>query len=356
MGESIWRKAMNRTLLITGVAGFIGSHLAQAALKCGYKVRGVDDFSTGLDENIAAFRDQIQLFRGSVTDQEVLHRACQGVDCVLHHAAVVSVPISMEDPPKNDTVNVAGTLKVLMAARDAGVRRVVFASSSSVYGEPAEFPIREVVPVDPLSPYAVSKAAGELYMRMFSHSFGVETVCLRYFNVFGPKQDPSSGYSGVLARFTMQMLREQQPTIFGDGEQTRDFTFVEDIARANLLACGAPTEKVNRRTFNVATGRATSLNQIYSTLQRITGYARPAAYADARRADIRHSVADVSAVQDALGFRAMVSLEDGLRRTAAWYSGQLRPRSAWQPGMHPAMEVPVPVAGSPAETARVAAI
>ena len=335
---------MRGTLLITGVAGFIGSNLAQAALQCGFEVRGLDDFSTGWEENLAPFRDQVQLHRGSVTDPIVLHRACAGVDCILHHAAIVSVPKSLEEPTKNDAVNVSGTLNVLMAARDAGVRRVILASSSSVYGEPVQFPICETAAVDPLSPYAVSKAAGELYVRMFGHSFGVETVCLRYFNVFGPKQDPASDYSGVLARFTMQMLQGQQPTIFGDGEQTRDFTFVEDIARANLLACSAPTEKVNQRTFNVATGRPTSLNQVYTALQRITGYARPAAYAEPRHGDIRHSVADVTAIREALDFRATVGLEEGLRRTVEWYSGQFLLQQEWQRGVHPVLNLPVPVA------------
>jgi nucleoside-diphosphate-sugar epimerase len=338
------RRDTSPTLLITGIAGFIGSNLAEAALRAGYKVRGIDDFSTGSEDNIAPFRDQIQLFRGSITDLDALRRACTGVDCIHHHAAIVSVPKSMDDPSKNDAVNVNGTLNVLIAALDAGVRRVVFASSSSVYGEPVQFPVRETFAVDPLSPYAVSKAAGELYMRMFSHSFGVEAVCLRYFNVFGPKQDPSSGYSGVLARFTMQMLHGLQPKIFGDGGQTRDFTFVEDVARANLLACSAPAEKVNQRTFNVATGRSVSLNQIYSALQEITGYTRPAVYAEARHGDIRHSVASIEAIQEALDFYPRVSLEEGLRKTAAWYSDQLQPRHAWQVSVPSVVELPVAVA------------
>jgi len=335
------RRDTNPTLLITGIAGFIGSNLAESALRSGYQVRGIDNFTTGSEENIAAFRDQIQLFPGSITDLDLLRRACIGIDCIHHHAAVVSVPKSMDDPTGNDAVNVHGTLNVLIAARDAGVKRVVFASSSSVYGEPVRFPISEDSPVDPLSPYAVSKAAGELYMRMFSHSFGIETVCLRYFNVFGPKQDPSSGYSGVLARFTMQMLKGQQPTIFGDGGQTRDFTFVEDVARANLLACSAPAEKVNQRTFNVATGRSVSLNQIYGVLGQITGYPRAAVYAEARHGDIRHSLADISAFQETLGFHPTVSLEEGLRRTAEWYSGQFQLRNEWQSSLPPVVELPV---------------
>jgi len=338
------RRDTSPTLLITGVAGFIGSNLAEAALRSGFKVRGIDDFSTGSEENIAPFRDQIDLFRGSITDPVVLQRACVGVDCIHHHAAVVSVPKSMEDPTRNDAVNVQGTLNVLIAARDAGVRRVVFASSSSVYGEPVRFPVSEATPVDPLSPYAVSKAAGELYMRMFGHSFGVETVCLRYFNVFGPKQDPSSGYSGVLARFTMQMLKGLQPTIYGDGGQTRDFTFVEDVARANLLACSAPTAKVNQRTFNVATGRSVSLNHIYSVLGQITRYPRAAVYADGRHGDIRHSVADISEIQETLGFYPTVSLEEGLRRTAQWYADQLKPQQEWQPSLRPVLDLPLPLA------------
>jgi len=336
------RQNTSPTLLITGIAGFIGSNLARAALQCGFKVRGVDDCSTGSEENLAPFRDQIQFFRGSITDPVVLQQACVGVDCIHHHAAIVSVPQSMEDPARNDAVNVSGTLNVLVAARDAGVRRVVFASSSSVYGDPVTFPVSETVPVDPLSPYAVSKAAGELYMRMFGHSFGVETVCLRYFNVFGPKQDPNSGYSGVLARFTMQMLKGLQPTIFGDGEQTRDFTYVEDVARANLLACCAPAEKVNLRTFNVATGSSVSLNQIYSILGQITGYPRAAVYAEGRHGDIRHSVADISEIQKTLGFHPTVSLAEGLRRTVQWYASQFQPQHS-RPSTRPSLDLQVPI-------------
>lgn len=309
---------MARTILITGIAGFIGSHLAHSALAQGYDVRGIDDFSSGHEANLAPFGDQIQLLRGSVTSLELLRHATKGVDCVFHHAAIVSVPQSMERPVRNHDVNLGGTMNVLLAAREAGVRRVVFASSSSVYGEPTELPIGENTPADPLSPYAVSKASGELYMRMFSRSFGVETVCLRYFNVYGPRQDPTSPYSGVLARFIMQMSAGLQPTIFGDGNQTRDFVYVNDIASANLLACSAPSHRVNGRVFNVATGRGTSLNRLYAILQGITGYRRPPLYAEPRLGDIRRSVADIASVRESLDFSPSTSIEEGVSRTVEW--------------------------------------
>jgi UDP-glucose 4-epimerase len=249
----------------------------------------------------------------------VLRRACQSIDCVLHHAAIASVPKSMHDPVQNHESNATGTLHLLLAARDAGVRRVIFASSSSVYGDQASLPIHEALPLDPLSPYAASKLAGELYMRIFSRFFGIEAVCFRYFNVFGPNQDPGSPYSGVLARFIQQMLHEERPTIYGDGEQTRDFTYIENVVQANLLAIRAPADHVNGRIFNLATGRQASLKEVYAILQRVTGYGQPPVYAEARHADIRNSLADISAASKALGFRPSVGLEEGLSKTVAWY-------------------------------------
>jgi nucleoside-diphosphate-sugar epimerase len=307
------------TLLITGIAGFIGSNLAKSALDHGYDVRGLDDFSSGKEANLAPFRDRITLFRANLSDMATLRRACDGADCVLHHAAIASVPKSMSDPMQNHESNATGTLRLLLAARDAGVRRVVFASSSSVYGDQELLPIHEKLPLDPLSPYAASKLAGELYMRILSRFFGIETVCFRYFNVFGPNQDPSSPYSGVLARFIQQMLNGEQPIIFGDGEQTRDFTYVENVVQANLLAIQAPADQVDGRVFNLATGRQASLNEVYAILQRATGYRQPPAYAEARQADIRYSRADISAARDALGFKPTGGLEEGLYKTVAWY-------------------------------------
>ncbi len=309
------------TLLITGIAGFIGSNLAKSALEHGYDVRGLDNFSSGKETNLAPIQDQITLFRADLSDCGTLRRACERADCVLHHAAIASVPKSMDDPIQSHESNATGTLRLLLAARDAGVRRVVFASSSSVYGDQALLPIHEAMPLDPLSPYAASKLAGELYMRILSRFFGIETVCFRYFNVFGPNQDPDSPYSGVLARFIQQMLRDEQPTIFGDGEQTRDFTYVENVVQANLLAIRAPSDQIDGRVFNLATGRQATLNEVYSILRHVTGYEKPPIYAEARQADIRHSSGDISAARELLGFRPLVDLETGLRRTVDWYRG-----------------------------------
>jgi nucleoside-diphosphate-sugar epimerase len=307
------------TLLITGIAGFIGSNLAKSALEHGYDVRGLDDFSSGKEANLEPIQDQITLFRADLSDVVTLRRACDGADCVLHHAAIASVPRSMNDPMQSHESNATGTLRLLLAARDAGVRRVVFASSSSVYGDQGLLPIHEALPLDPLSPYAASKLAGELYMRILSRFFGIETVCFRYFNVFGPNQDPDSPYSGVLARFIQQMLNGEQPTIFGDGEQTRDFTYIENVVQANLLVVQAPGDQVDGRVFNLATGRQASLNEVYAILQRATSYSQSPVYAEPRQADIKHSLADISAARDALGFRPAVGLEEGLRKTVEWY-------------------------------------
>jgi UDP-glucose 4-epimerase len=307
------------TLLITGIAGFIGSNLARSALDHGYEVRGLDNFSSGTEANLAPFRHQIALFHANLSETSTLRRACDGADCVLHHAAIASVPKSMSDPMKNHESNATGTLNLLLAARDSGVSRVIFASSSSVYGNQELLPIHETQPLDPLSPYAVSKLTGELYMQILSRFFRVETVCFRYFNVFGPNQDPGSPYSGVLARFIQQMISAERPTIYGDGEQTRDFTYIENVVDANLLAIRAPADRVDGRVFNLATGRQTSVNEVYAILQQATGYQQPPTYAVARQSDIRHSMADISAARNALGFRPTVDLEEGLRKTVDWY-------------------------------------
>lgn len=312
----------DRTLLITGVAGFIGSNLALSALNSGWQVRGLDNFSSSNNRNLTALGSRIEVLRADVCDLNALRTAFRGVDCVLHHAAIVSVPKSVEDPLTNHDVNATGTLNVLIAAREAGVRRVVFASSSAVYGDQSTLPIDEGSPANPLSPYAAAKLAGEWYSRIFNRTFGLETVCFRYFNVFGPHQDPSSPYSGVLARFILQMLHRERPSIFGDGEQTRDFTYVEDVVQANLLACAAPAELVNGRIFNIATGRRISLNEIYKILQRETDYIVSPSYLPPREADIRHSLADISAARELLGYRPAICLEDGLRRTVEWYRKQ----------------------------------
>src|SRR6478672_4059483 len=256
--------------LITGVAGFIGSSLAHAVLAQGGKVVGFDNFSTGKRENLNGVLDRIQLHDADLLDLDALHRACRGVDFVFHEAAIPSVPRSVKDPVGNNQANVVGTLNLLVAARDAKVKRVVYAASSSAYGDTPTLPKHEAMKPDPISPYAVAKLASEQYMISFFRCYGLETVCLRYFNIFGPRQDPSSQYSGVLAKFITLMLRGEQPAIYGDGEQSRDFTYIDNAVEANLLACKAPASKVAGQVFNTATGRRVTLNETFKLLQLLT--------------------------------------------------------------------------------------
>src|SRR5437588_2643210 len=247
--------------LITGVAGFIGSSIARALLERREQVRGIDNLATGKRENIKEIADRIDFREADLLDLDAMKEACHGVECVYHQAAIPSVPKSVLDPLGSNQANVDGTVNILIAARDAAVQRVVYAASSSAYGDTPTLPKREDMHINPISPYAVSKLAGELYMKSFHRVYGLETVCLRYFNVFGPRQDPNSPYSGVLARFIMMMLRREQPTIFGDGEQSRDFTYVDNAVDANLLACAAPANEVAGKVFNIANGHRITLNQ-----------------------------------------------------------------------------------------------
>src|SRR6266478_5816584 len=270
------------TYLITGVAGFIGSTLARAVLAQGGAVVGFDNFSTGKHENLHGL-DQIQLHSADLLDLEALHRACRGVDYVFHEAAIPSVPRSVKDPLGNNQANVDGTLNVLVAARDAKVKRVVYAASSSAYGDTPTLPKQESMNPNPISPYAVAKLTGEYYMISFYRCYGLETVSLRYFNIFGPRQDPSSPYSGVLAKFSLQMLRGEQPSIFGDGEQSRDFNYIDNAVSANLLACSAPAAECAGRVFNIATGRRATLNETFELLKPLTGYTGTVKYASERR-------------------------------------------------------------------------
>jgi nucleoside-diphosphate-sugar epimerase len=300
--------------LVTGAAGFIGSSLAYALVNAGHDVRGFDNLSTGKIENIAGIEDRIDFRVGDLMDSAALVNACKGVDYVLHQAAVASVPRSVDAPQASNDANVTGTLNLLVAARDSGVKRVVYASSSSVYGESPKLPKHEDMPPDPISPYAVSKMAGEMYMISFYRVYGLETVSLRYFNVFGPRQDANSQYSGVLA-----MLLGQRPTILGDGEQTRDFNFIDNTVQANLRACTAPASQVAGRMFNIATGTRVSLNQTYRLLQQMTGYEGEPLYAGERPGDIKHSLADITRAQQSLGYQPAVNFEDGLRQTVEWY-------------------------------------
>ncbi|HEY4905360.1 MAG TPA: SDR family oxidoreductase [Candidatus Sulfotelmatobacter sp.] len=305
--------------LITGIGGFIGSSLARGLLARGEQVRGVDNFATGRRENIAEILDRIDFREGSILDLEAMHKACKEVDYVLHQAAIPSVPKSVLDPVSSNRTNVDGTVNVLVAARDAKVKRVIFAASSSVYGDTPTLPKHEGMTPDPISPYAVAKLASEHYMVSFYRCYKLQTVALRYFNVFGPRQDPSSPYSGVMAKFIMQMLSGQSPTIFGDGEQSRDFTYIDNVVEANLLACQAPAERAAGQVFNIATGRRITLNETFKSLQELTSYLGQANYGPERGGDIKHSLASIAKAEAALGYRPKVDFEEGLRRTVAWY-------------------------------------
>lgn len=305
--------------LITGVAGFIGSSVARALLSRGEQVRGVDNFATGKRENIAEILNRIDFREADITDLDAMREACTGVDFIMHQAAIPSVPKSVLDPLGSNRANIDGTVNVLVAARDAKVKRVVYAASSSAYGDTPTLPKREEMRPDPISPYAVAKLASEHYMISFYRCYGLETVCLRYFNIFGPRQDPSSPYSGVLAKFTAQMLRGEQPTINGDGEQSRDFTYIDNAVEANLLACKAPAQKTAGQMFNVATGRRVTLNETFKVLQNLIGYKGQPKYGPEREGDVKHSLADISKAEAGLGYKPLVDFEDGLRRTVEWY-------------------------------------
>jgi UDP-glucose 4-epimerase len=304
--------------LITGIAGFIGSNIARALLAQGDSVRGIDNFVTGKRANLEDLKG-IELIDGTIEDPESCARACRGVEFVFHEAALASVPRSVTDPVSTNNANVTGTLNLLVAARDAGVGRVVYAGSSSAYGDQPTLPKREDMIPDPISPYAVSKLAGEHYVRSFTRVYGLETVTLRYFNVFGPHQDPSSQYSGVLAKFSLGMLEGRTPVIYGDGTQSRDFTYIENVVTANLLAIAAPAESVSGGVFNVATEQRITLNDAVRSLRELTGYAGPVEYEPARAGDIAHSLADISRACAAFGYEPKVNFHEGLSRTLAWY-------------------------------------
>src|SRR3954464_12224815 len=280
--------------LITGVAGFIGSSLARELVKRGEQVRGVDNFSTGHRHNIEMLEGKLDFRQVDLLDEAGLHDACSGVEYVLHQAAIPSVPKSVVDPVSSHRANINGTLNLLMAARDAKVKRVVYAASSSAYGETPTLPKREDMVPEPISPYAVQKLTGEQYMKSFYRVYGLETVSLRYFNVFGPFQDPTSQYSGVLAKFCTKMLRGEEPTIYGDGEQSRDFTFIANVVEGNILAATSPAENVAGKMMNLATGQRITLNETVELLRKITGYAGKVLYAEPRSGDIKHSLADIS--------------------------------------------------------------
>jgi len=310
------------TYLITGIAGFIGASLARALLGEGNRVRGVDNLSTGKRENIAEILGQIDFHEADLLDFPRVAQLCQGVDYILHEAAVPSVPRSVKDPLESNRANVDATVNLLVAARDAKVKRVVYAASSSAYGDNPTLPKREDMLPDPISPYAVAKLAGEHYMQVFWRCYGLETVSLRYFNVYGPRQDPHSPYSGVLAQFITQMLAGKPPTIFGDGRQSRDFTFVDNVVHANRLALKAPGEEVAGRVFNVATGSQVDLNATFRTLKKLIGYSGEVRYGPERAGDVKHSLADLALAKRHLGYQPTIGLEEGLRQTIEWYRSQ----------------------------------
>ena len=305
--------------LITGIGGFVGSSLARELLKRGERVRGVDNFSTGRRENLSEIDDQIEFREADILDLGAMRLACAGADYVLHEAAIPSVPKSVLDPIGSNHANVDGTVNVLVAARDAKVKRVIYAASSSAYGDTPTLPKNEGMAPDPISPYAVAKLASEHYLTSFYRCYGLETVSLRYFNVFGPRQDPSSPYSGVLAKFITLMLAGKQPTIFGDGEQSRDFTYIDNAVDANLLACRAPAAQVAGKVFNVATGQRVGLNETFEALRGLASYSGSPIYGSERGGDIKHSLADISLAEKYLGYKPKVSFEEGLRRTVDWY-------------------------------------
>jgi nucleoside-diphosphate-sugar epimerase len=309
--------------LITGVAGFIGSSIARALLERGEQVRGIDNLSTGKRENLQGMENRVEFREADLLDLEAVRKACEGTACVFHEAAIPSVPKSVKDPLGSNRANVDGTVNVLVAARDAGVKRVVYAASSSAYGDTPTLPKHEGMVPNPISPYAVAKLASEYYMTSFYRCYGLETVSLRYFNIFGPRQDPSSPYSGVLAKFTTQMLRGEQPTIFGDGSQSRDFTYIDNAVEANLSAAHAPAVKVAGTVLNVATGTRVDLNETCKMLAKLTGYRGEPKYAPEREGDIQHSLADITRAEKALGYKPKVGFEEGLRRTVEWYRSRL---------------------------------
>jgi nucleoside-diphosphate-sugar epimerase len=311
-------------VLVTGGAGFIGSHLVEGLLRAGHSVRVLDDFATGRRENLRRLAGEFELIEGSILDPDTLRRVLVGVEVVYHEAAIPSVPRSVRNPGMSNEVNVTGTLNVLVAARDAGVRRLVYAGSSSAYGATSEGAALgaarvESLPTRPMSPYAVAKLAGEHYCQVFAHIYGLETACLRYFNVFGPRQDPKSEYAAVIPKFITAMLAGSPLTIFGDGAQSRDFTFVGNVVRANLLAMSAPA--VSGEVMNIGCGQQTSLNDLAHQLGQIAGAPPQIDYQPARVGDVPHSLADISKARALLGYEPAVSLSDGLRATWDYFAG-----------------------------------
>jgi len=303
--------------VVTGGAGFIGSNTVDELVRRGESVVVLDDLSAGKEDNLAEVRNKISFIKGSINDLEAVRRAMHEADYVLHLAARTSVPRSIKDPLETNRINIEGTLSVLVAARDAKVKRVVLAASSSAYGETPTLPKIETMQPQPISPYGVSKYVGELYAQVFGKVYGLQNVCLRYFNVFGPRQDPTSPYSGVLAKFCTAFLEKTDPVVFGDGEQTRDFTYIDNVVQANLLACEAPA--ASGKVINIGTGARISLNHTLQLLREINGNELQAKYEPPRDGDIRDSQADITLAREVLKYDPTVDFPEGLRRTFAWY-------------------------------------
>ena len=303
--------------VVTGGAGFIGSHIVEA-IAGSHEVVVIDNFSSGKQENLSRFADSINAIQGSITDLPLLKDTFKGAEGIFHLGAIASVARSVDDPLVTHETNLTGTLNVLLAARDCGVKKVVFSSSSAVYGDEPTLPKKEDMPPAPLSPYAVSKLAGEYYCNVFSELFGMKTVSLRYFNVFGPRQDPHAEYAAVIAKFITRMLNDQPPLIFGDGKQTRDFVFVKDVVQANILAMQSPATG----TFNIGSGQSIDLNTLAGMLAKIMNFYLPPIYDKPRSGDIRHSVSDTQAAKKAFGYKAYHSLENGLADTIQWFMHQ----------------------------------
>jgi UDP-glucose 4-epimerase len=308
--------------LVTGGAGFIGSHIAERLVSDGEEVRVLDDFSTGKRENITDFLDHITLYQGDICSRDLVDEAANGADYILHQAALPSVVRSVKNPLRTHQVIVDGTLNVLLAAREHNVKRVVFASSSSVYGDSPTLPKVETQALGPLSPYAAAKASAEHYCQVFHEVYGLPTVTLRYFNVFGPRQDAESPYTGVIAIFARSLILGETPTIDGDGEQSRDFTYVANVVEGNLLA--ARSDAADGKVLNVACGKRTTINQLYQAMEELLGKRIPAEHGPPRKGDVRHSQADVALARRLLGYEPRVSFEEGLKRTLDWYASILK--------------------------------
>ena len=310
--------ALSGIALVTGGAGFIGSHLAAAMSATGGRVRILDDLSTGHRENLEEIGGNIEFIEGSVADQELLPKVLQNVELIFHEAAIPSVPRSVEAPRNTHIASVDGTFSLLLAAKEAGVKRMVYAASSSAYGDQPTLPKEEQMSPDPLSPYAVAKLVGEYYCRVFTRVYGLETVSLRYFNVFGPRQHPGSPYSGVVSRFISALMNDEQPVIFGDGEQSRDFTYIDNVVSANMSA--ASSAGASGKVINVANGQRITLNELLSELKALTGRnGVTAEYREPRVGDVRHSLADITMARDLLGYESKVDLREGLQRTLDWW-------------------------------------